>query len=353
MGSVELQKKVTDFTLKVTNDEFGSLFEVAEKTCKLVQSIILQLKWKSTDNLITYLRSTIQQVCGSEEHLVVTNACSVACNVILRLIKIISIEDPTYLGSTSEQFMSGLIKRQESKPSLSESSDTTKSQSKKELKETFIDCLEEYTAELENSCSNIASQSLDHIHHNEIILTIGYSKTVSEFLKEASQTRKFQVLVSEAAPSYKGHQMARELVDAGINTTLCADSNIFAVMSRVNKVLIGSRLILADGSIMSCAGALLVAQAAQHFSVPVICCGAFYKVTPKYLSSQDQNFSTLLSPQQSLPLKHISSLQTFVANPAYDFVPASYLTLLISSLGGHDPSYIFKLIFDLYPAIDN
>ena len=351
-SSAELQKRVTDFTSEVGNDKFTSSFEVAEKTCQLVQSVIMQLKWKSTENLITFLNSIIKQLTGDSETSVVSSACSVAKNVILRLIKIISIEDPSYLGSSSEQFMSGLLKRQESR-SECKGSGEAKNQSKKELKEIFIDCLEEYTAELENSCSNIASQSLDHIHHNEIILTIGYSRTVCEFLKEAAQSRIFQVLVAEAAPSYKGHDMAKELAEAGIKTTLFADSNIFAVMSRVNKVLIGAKLILADGSVMSCSGTLLVAQAAQHFSVPVICCGAFYKVTPRYLSSQDQNFNTLLSPQLALPVKNMSNMQTCAANPAFDFVPARYLTLLISSLGGHDPSYIFKLIVDLYPAIDN
>ncbi len=33
------------------------------------------------------------------------------------------------------------------------------------------------------SASNIASQALDHIHSNEVIMTAGYSKTVEAFLK--------------------------------------------------------------------------------------------------------------------------------------------------------------------------
>ena len=34
-----------------------------------------------------------------------------------------------------------------------------------------------------HSASNIASQALDHIHANEVIMTAGYSKTVEAFLK--------------------------------------------------------------------------------------------------------------------------------------------------------------------------
>ena len=38
-------------------------------------------------------------------------------------------------------------------------------------------------------------------NNSEIIMTIGRSKTVEEFLKMAAVKRKFQVLVAESAPS--------------------------------------------------------------------------------------------------------------------------------------------------------
>lgn len=43
-------------------------------------------------------------------------------------------------------------------------------------------------------------QALEHIHSNEVIMTIGYSHTVEAFLKEAARKRKFQVIVAECAP---------------------------------------------------------------------------------------------------------------------------------------------------------
>ena len=359
----ELDSSITNFRSHLK--ESSSCYVTAKNTAQLIYSIIARLKWKSTDDLVNFLQSLNKDVKGDEDSPVIVNN-SVASNVILRVIKIISTEDVSYLGSTSEQFLTSLLKKPETKSGNHvttgglEASKKTKdetsgkgSQKKKELKEAFVDCLEEYIVELENSCSNIAAQSLDHIHGDEIILTIGHSHTVCEFLQEASVERSFQVLVAEAAPSYKGHEMAQALTQSDIKTTLLPDSNVFAVMSRVNKVIIGSDLILADGAVITCAGALSVAQAAKHFSVPVICCGSFYKVTPTYLPAQDpQKFNILMSPQLALPMKHISSLKTHVANPACDLIPAQFLTLLISSLGGHDPSFIFKLIFDLYPGLD-
>ena len=40
-----------------------------------------------------------------------------------------------------------------------------------------------------------------YLDSSEIIMTIGRSKTVEEFLKMAAVKRKFQVLVAESAPS--------------------------------------------------------------------------------------------------------------------------------------------------------
>jgi len=44
------------------------------------------------------------------------------------------------------------------------------------------------------------------------------------------------VVVAEGAPDYGGHKLARSLAEAGIDTTAIADSTIFAMMARVNKV---------------------------------------------------------------------------------------------------------------------
>lgn len=53
---------------------------------------------------------------------------------------------------------------------------------------------------LEGTTDNIAMQALEHIHSNEVIMTIGRSRTVEAFLKDAARKRKFHVIVAECAP---------------------------------------------------------------------------------------------------------------------------------------------------------
>lgn len=51
------------------------------------------------------------------------------------------------------------------------------------LQPIMIEAVSEIINEIETSRQNIASQSLEHIHENEVILTLGKSSTVEAFLK--------------------------------------------------------------------------------------------------------------------------------------------------------------------------
>lgn len=71
-----------------------------------------------------------------------------------------------------------------------------------------------------------------------MILTIGHSKTVEAFLKQAYRDRKFTVIVPESAPSFLGHSMATALSAANIPVLLIPDSSLYALMPRVTLSLI-------------------------------------------------------------------------------------------------------------------
>ena len=62
------------------------------------------------------------------------------------------------------------------------------------LKSRVIERVEELDMEIETGTDEIAKQALEHIHTNEVILTLGRSRTVERFLKQAAKERKFQVI---------------------------------------------------------------------------------------------------------------------------------------------------------------
>jgi translation initiation factor eIF-2B subunit beta len=69
--------------------------------------------------------------------------------------------------------------------------------------------------------------------------------------------------VLETAPSLNGHKTAKKLAEAGIHTNLVSDSSVFALMSRVDKVIISAHGIMANGGVIGSSGALLIAHAAK------------------------------------------------------------------------------------------
>ncbi|KAI8983929.1 hypothetical protein BDF20DRAFT_911115 [Mycotypha africana] len=204
-----------------------------------------------------------------------------------------------------------------------------------------------------NIYKGIADQALDFIHANEVIMTIGISRTVQEFLMKAAQKRRFQVLVAETAPTYQGHKMAMQLSKAGIDTTVIADSAIFAAMPRVNKVVLGAHAVLANGALVSVAGSHLLAAAARHHSTPVLVCTALYKLSPLFAYVADAlNVSD--SPQHVLSFQEGPIIDNVaINNPYYDYVAPDYVSLFIHNLGSAPPTYVYRLLNDNYVQEDS
>ncbi|XP_077274754.1 eukaryotic translation initiation factor 2B subunit beta [Temnothorax americanus] len=223
------------------------------------------------------------------------------------------------------------------------------------LKTSLIEHIAEFEVELETCSENITRQASEHIHSNEIIMTIGKSKLVEEFFKKAADTRAFDVIIAEGGPFLSGHEMAANLATAKIKTTLISDAAIFAMMSRVNKVIIGTHTVMANGGLRAISGAHTVAQAAKHYSVPVMVLLPLYKLAPLYHCSGKQNgFTCHVSPMHGVidganaPL--LERIHAY--NPVFDYVPPDLVTLFISNTGGNAPSYVYRLLSELYHPDD-
>jgi len=223
------------------------------------------------------------------------------------------------------------------------------------LKDALIEHITEFETELETCSGNITRQASEHIHSNEIIMTIGRSKLVEKFFKKAAATRAFDVIVAEGGPFLGGHEMVVNLAKANIRTTLISDVAIFAMMSRVNKVIIGTHTVMANGGLRAISGAHTVAQAAKHYSVPVMVLLPLYKLSPLYhCSGKQDSFNRHVSPMQGvIDSANAPLLEKIHAyNPVFDYVPPDLVTLFISNTGGNAPSYVYRLLSELYHPDD-
>lgn len=139
---------------------------------------------------------------------------------------------------------------------------------------------------------------------------------------------------------FSGRETALALSAANIPTILIPDSNIFALLPRCSKVLLGPHLILADGALLSISGSLPLCLAANRMRVPVVVVGGMFKFSPVYLGEGDWGMRDLGSPEMVLKSTEIPSLSggmeeeedTEVLNPYYDVVSAELVNLYISNL---------------------
>ncbi|CAN1813756.1 Translation initiation factor eIF-2B subunit beta [Linum perenne] len=233
----------------------------------------------------------------------------------------------------------------------------------RKLKHDVIEAVNELIQDITTCHELIAEQAVEHIHHNEVILTLGSSKTVLEFLCAAKEKkRSFRVFVAEGAPRYQGHQLAKELVARGLQTTLITDSAVFAIISRVNMVIVGAHAVMSNGGVIAPVGMNMVALAAQKHAVPFVVLAGSHKLCPSYPHNPEVLLNELRSPSELLDFGEFSdcldcgsedgSRHLHVVNPTFDYVPPNAVSLFITDNGGHNPSYMYRLIADYYSADD-
>ncbi|CAH9099004.1 unnamed protein product [Cuscuta epithymum] len=233
----------------------------------------------------------------------------------------------------------------------------------RKLKHNVIEAVNDLIQDIATCHEQIAEQAVEHIHHNEVILTLGSSRTVMEFLFAAKEKkRSFRVFVAEGAPRFQGHALAKELVARGLQTTVITDSAVFAMISRVNMVIVGAHVVMANGGVIAPVGMNMVALAAQRHAVPFVVLAGVHKLCPLYPHNPEVLLNELKSPSELLDFGEFSDCLNCdigsgspllqVVNPAFDYVPPNLVSLFITDTGGHNPSYMYRLIADYYSADD-
>ena len=313
-------------------------------------NIITESKWTTADELMTIVRESGKIV----ENALPTEA--ILSNVARRLLKIIreeydELNMPQEQNKQQDDSQAASLQKLVTQNSENTPSKSDYSKLHTDLRENLINHLQEIENELHLSHDNLAQQASQHVHSAELILTLGYSKSVEKFLKSVPKERKFEVVIAECAPACRGHMLANSLAHSKIDSTVIPDSAIYAYMSRVNKVIIGTHSVLANGTytflfcklthkniyillggLRAASGAFTVALAAKHFSVPVICLVPMFKMSPVFLFNYEQEaFNLVGSTQSVLPYNTKVSRQVKAYSPAFDYVPPRLITLFISS----------------------
>ncbi|KAI8381509.1 uncharacterized protein BYT42DRAFT_604443 [Radiomyces spectabilis] len=406
--SSQLETQIENFISRLKRRQVVGSYEVAKETAAILRQIVSTTRWRDVETLLDIITVTGGRLAAAQpKELAVGNITRRVLKVIREVARgelethmmdreerdeeseddfAFSDDDSSAVPSPSKNLSStssqvGSIN--ESRPQLAaqssmfrlladasaaRSDEYIEAQERKgasyNLKPLIIQVInEEIIADLEDVerandksipgvYKGIADQALDYIHANEVIMTIGMSRTVKEFLFRAAAKRKFQVIVAETSPTYQGHEMAAALSARGIDTTVIVDSAIFAAMPRVNKVVLGAHAVLANGGLVAVTGSHLLAATAKHHSTPVLVCTALYKLSPLYAYDADA-FNVTVAPNSVLDFQQGDIVdKVAVSNPYYDYVAPELVSLFIHNLGSAPPTYVYRLINDNYDPED-
>lgn len=222
----------------------------------------------------------------------------------------------------------------------------------REVKEDMLNGLREMLDELDQADEQISGYALEHIHVNEVILTYTSSLTVQKFLLGAAKRRAFSLIYVEGYSNLHEatHDTAingrkreddedksndnrlKSLIAAGINVIIVPDSAVFAIMSRVHKVVLPAHVVLSNGGFIAASGSHVIAQAAKAHRVPVITLGAIYKHSPIYPFNVEE-FIGLGDAGKSMDYREGDFVEHIdVINPICDYVAPNLADLVISNM---------------------
>ena len=168
------------------------------------------------------------------------------------------------------------------------------------VKEDVLDGIRELLDELDQADKQIAEYSIEHLLPEETVLIFGGSRTVQRFLLDAAKKRKFRVFVVEGYPNEhravheavtsgairdinepsNNQNRLKSLTSASIQVTIIPDTQVFAVMPVVSKVILSAQGMFSNGSCVTSCGQKGIATAARHHHVPVLILGAMYRLSP-------------------------------------------------------------------------
>lgn len=220
------------------------------------------------------------------------------------------------------------------------------------IKLQLLDDIDELNKDLDDTSELIKERAIHQINENDIILTTNFSEQILELIMEVAKFKKITIVITESYPTLNGIEVANKLSSSNIKTIIISDSAIFSIMPKVNKVLINTRAIMANGGLISYNGVYNICLAALSYSIPVIVACASFKLTPMY-PFDHETYNEQFSPDTIYFSKFEGNIFNIIFNsPSYNYIPPEFISLFISDRGDYHPSYIYRLFNDIYSQQD-
>lgn len=205
------------------------------------------------------------------------------------------------------------------------------------VRSEVIDGIEEIKDEIDQVDDQISGNAEAQIRPGEYVLVHEPEATVRRFLLKAASKRRFTVIVV-IHPSRKKTagtvyaDMAKSLGKHGVSTITVVSSAVTTYMPHVDKVLLGSHAVFANGSVLMDAGTANIARTAKKRGAAVIVLSGVYKFSPEIPFDEASlvewgNPSLSVNYSDGDIVNHIT-----VEDPVTELVPEDLVDIYITNL---------------------
>ena len=206
----------------------------------------------------------------------------------------------------------------------------------------------QFLERLKQSKQTIASIGSKRISDGARILTHCHSSTVMKILKQAKLNGKqFELFCTESRPVFQGRLTAKEMIDAGIKTTMFVDSAVRHFINKVDFAVVGADAITSEGNVINKIGTSMVALAAKEARTPFYVATELLKFNPE----------TILGDYEKIEQRNPNEVWDsapeglVIKNPAFDITRREFIHGIICEEGIVTPDSINELISRKYPWI--
>ncbi len=192
------------------------------------------------------------------------------------------------------------------------------------LKKVVLAEIAAFDRNLATSLTAIAEFGAKEIPKGGTVLIHCHSTTLMATLKRAAEIgRNPKVICTETRPKYQGHISAKELSDAGIDTTMIVDSGVKSFIHKTDLVMVGSDAITSTGDLINKIGTATLATVAWDADVRFYCTTESYKFDPltlfgRMVTIEERDPAEVADPKEFPGVK--------IRNPSFDLTAAKYIT---------------------------
>jgi len=217
----------------------------------------------------------------------------------------------------------------------------TKESKVKNLAKTVSAVSQQFLVKLEESKERIAEIGAKRIRNDSVILTHCHSSTVTYLLRKAKQNGvNFQVICTESRPVFQGRVTAREMLDAGIKTTLIVDSAARFFMNRVDLAIVGADAITSEGNVINKIGTSTVALVAHEARTPFYVVSELLKFDPATMYGDYEK----IEERSAVEVWKDAPKGLVIRNPAFDVTRRDFIHGIICEEGIISPHCIAEVM---------